>query len=330
MVITTCLLTLVAALAATECPLPDPSAGTELDYSAMKGFVVEEGDAQFLRFAPVFLVEAYDNSYNRIGTPSARPDKKGREDIYVDPAHPTFYTELREWEGASAKFTNLIYRVHFEGSKSNSKSRDGGKGSNVGTIAIVSLNEAGKPVFFNSVQTCGCFHAILPTPFTPASAYPEAWDKEEFAVYGETLPGLVAYPDEFGPEVRPVVFLRDGNHRTADIQLASIASVREKYELVPAPMKPMESLKHLPLGDGETSFYFEDGKNKGLVKGAYKRAEGLLLGAWVGDSRVGQDRIYGSEEELPRGFYTTIKRSEKDESDMWDYAAFLALNGWKP
>ena len=321
---------LTAALSSGECPLPDPSAGTELDYTDMKGFVLEEGDPQLVRFSPVFLTEAYANAYNRIGTPSARWDKKHREEIYVDPAQPTYYTEVREWQSEHAKYTNLIYRVHFEQSISNSKSRDGGKGSNVGTLAIVTLDESGKPVYFNSVQTCGCFHAILPTTFTPDAAYPEGWNKEEFLVYGEKLPGIIPYPEDFGPDVRPVIFLRDGNHRTADVQLASIASIREKYELVPAVMKPMDALKHIPLGDGETSFFYEDGKNKGLVKGAYKRTEGLLLGAWIGDGRVGQDRIYGGEEELPRGFYTTIKRADKDESDMWDYAGFLALNGWKP
>jgi hypothetical protein len=315
---------------ATQCSLPDPSAGTELDYTKMKGFVLEKGEEPLLRFAPIFLVEAFDKEYNRVGTPSARFDKKHNEEIYVDPAKATYYTEIIPWESGSAKYTNLVYRVHFEMSRSNSKSRDGGKGRNVGCIVIVTLNEAGKPVYFNSTQTCGCFHAILPTTFTPEEAYPKWWNKEAASVYGENLPGIMNYPEDFADDVRPVVFLRDGNHRTADVQLASIGSVRETYELVPASVAPMESLKHLPLGDGETSFYFEEGKKKGLVKGAYKRTEALALGAWIGDSRVGQDRIYGGEEELPRGFYTTIKRKEKDASDMWDYAGFLTLNGWKP
>lgn len=318
----------LAAVGAAECSLPDPSAGTELDYSAMKGFVIETGEEPQLRFAPIFLVEGYDKSYNRIGKPSARLDKKGEEDVYVDPAIPVYYTEIRKWENGGESYTNLVYRVHFEMSKGNSKSKDGGKGRNVGTIVIITLDKAGKPVYFNSVQTCGCFHAVLPTPFTPESAYPKQWNKDEFKVYGEKLPGILKYPEDFDDSIRPVLFLRDGNHRTADVQMASIASVRKKYELFSASMAPMESLKHLPLGNGETSFYFEDGKNKGLVKGAYKRTEALLLGAWIGDSRVGQDRIYGGEEELPRGFYTTINPSEKDGSDMWDYAKFLKQNDW--
>lgn len=320
----------IAVQGATQCLLPDPSAGTELDYSAMKGFVLEEGDPLIVRFAPIFLVEAYDKSYNRVGTPSARLGRKGEEEIYIDPGTPMYYVETLRWKSESASYTNLVYRVHFEMSKRNSKSRDGGKGRNVGAIVIVTLDEADNPVYVNSVQTCGCFHAVLPTAFTPTGAFPEGWDKDEFHVYGETLPGLMKYPENFGEDVRPVIFLRDGNHRTADMQVASIGSVRESYELIGAKVAPMESLKHLALGDGETSFYYEAGKNKGLVKGAFKRVEALLLGSKIGDNRVGQDRIYGPEDELPRGFYTTLNRSEKDISDMWDYDSFLALNGWKP
>ncbi len=321
---------ILAALGSSTCPLPDPSAGTELDYSGIKGYVLETGDETLVRFAPIFLVEDYAQPYNRIGKPSARQDKKGEEDIYVDPATPVYYTETRAWETETGKYTNLIYRVHFELSKANSKSTDGGKGRNSGTMAIVTLDQNGKPVFFNSVQTCGCFHAILPTTFTPESAYPAGWDKTALKVYGEHLPGILNYPADFDADVRPVIFLRGGNHRTADVQLASIASVREKYELFPAEMTPMESLRHLALGSGETSFFIEEGKNKGLVKGAYKRSEALMLGAWIGDSHVGQDRMYGSADDVPRGFYTTINPSEKDGSDMWDYAAFLKQNDWKP
>ena len=321
---------LLTALGSASCPLPDPRAGTALDYDSMKGFVVTQGDDDFVRFAPIVLVEDYEETYNRVGAPAARFQKNGNEEIYVDPATPTYYVEKIEWSSDTRHYTNLVYRVHFEMGKSNKNSRDGGRGDNVGLLMIVTLDEQGKPLWLNTVGSCGCFHAILPTTFLDASRYPDAWNTETYDVYGEHLPGLLKYPDTFDATIRPVVFLRDGSHRVADVQVASIDSVREHYELFDARTSPMESLKHLPLGNGETSFYYEDGDKKGLVKGAYKRGESLLLGAWIGDGRVGQDRIYGPEDELPRGFYTTIKPSEKDESDMWDYKAFLEQNGWKP
>lgn len=320
---------LLIALGSTTCSLPDEKAGTALDLGTVEGFLASEGDPLFVQFAPVFLVEGYGTSYNRIGRPSARLDSAGEEEVFVDPDTPVYYTQTRSFETEHGTFTNLIYRVHFEMSTGNSNSTDGGKGYNVGLMAIVTLDARRQPVLLNIVHTCGCFHAILPTTFTPETAYPKGWDVTECSVYGEHLPGLVKYPSELDPAVRPTIYLRAGSHRVVDVQVGSLDSIRGRYTLHDAELAPMDALEHLKLGDGETSFYFTEGKNKGLVKGAYKKKESFFLGAVVGDSRVGQDRIYGSEDELPRGFYTTITPGEQENSDMWDYAAFLTYNGWK-
>ncbi len=317
------------AMGAATCELPDGRAGTELNFETVHGFVVTEGDERFVKYAPIFLVEDYAVSYNRVGTPAARLTKDGEEDVYVDPDHATYYTQTQEFDTDQGHYTNLIYRVHFEMSKGNPKSTNGGKGYNVGLMVVTTLDAQERPVMVNVVHTCGCFHALLPTTFTPKGAYPEDWDVESYTTYGETLPGLVKYPEDYDGSVRPVVYLRADSHRAVDVQVASIESVEKKYPLHPGVLAPMDALQHLKLGDRETSFFYTEGKNKGLVKGAIKKKESILLGAIIGDSRVGQDRMYGSEEEVPRGFYTTIDPREKDESDMWDYAAFLKHNGWK-
>lgn len=325
-------MTMLAVLGSATCPLPDPRAGTELRYDTMKGFVVSQGeDALLTRFAPVVIAEEYAQSYNRVGMPAARREKNGDEDVYIDPDKPVYYTRIIEWEGAHGRYRNLIYRMHFEKSLSNKQSTNGGEGDNVGLMVVVTLDEKDRPVFVNAVHTCGCFHALLPTTFTPQEEFPGDWKDETHEVWGEQLPARMSFPEDFGEGVRPVLFLRDGSHRVADIQVAEVASVRERYELVEATMQPDEALRHLPLpGGGETSFFYEEGKKKGLVKGAYKRKEALMLGLVTGDGRVGQDRIYGGADEVPRGFYTTINPRKKDESDMWDYRSFLEQNGWKP
>ena len=319
---------MLSTLGAATCSLPDASAGTKLDYKDMKGYVVTQGDERFARFAPIFLVEKYSESYNRVGAPSARLADDGHEDVYVDPAKPVFYTQVKEWDSPKGHYTNLIYRVHFEMSKGNSNSTNGGKGYNVGMMAVVTLDGNNQPVLLNAVHTCGCFHTILPTSFLPEADYPEGWDVNRHSVYKENLPGLIHYPKDYDESIRPVIYLRDGSHRVADIEIGSIASVKEKYALIDAPMAPMDALYHLPLGKGETSFFYTEGKNKGLVKGAYKKKE-MILAPLIGDSRVGQDRAYGSKDDVPRGFYTTLDPTEKDNSDMWDYAKFLESEGWK-
>lgn len=325
----TAVLVLCGALGSAECELPEKSAGTALDQASIKGYAVLEGDEQFLRFAPIILVEHYEISYNHVGTPAARLDADGDEDIYIDPTHATYYLQEQPWETEHGKYKNLIYRVHFEESRPNNESTDGGRGKNVGLMLVVTLDEGGKPLFLNAVHTCGCFHALLPTSFLPNAAYPEDWNKEAMDIWGEHVPGMVKYPETFDTSVRPVLFLRTGSHRVTDLQVASLDSVRQRYEILPAEFKPVDALKHLKLGDHETSFFFEEGKKKGLVKGAYKRKESAMLGLLVGDTRVGQDRVFGGEKDVPRGFYTTINPLEKKESDMWDYAGFLELNGWK-
>lgn len=321
---------LLTTLGSANCPLPDPRAGTALEYDTIQGFVAETGDDPLLlRFAPVILVEHHEAAYNRVGMPAARLDAKGREDIYVDPETPVYYTRVIEWEGERGRYRNLIYRVHFERARSNKHSTDGGEGYNAGLMCVVTLDEQDRPVLVNTVHTCACFHALHATPFTPAEAFPPDWTDEDQKVWGETVPARLAWPEDFGENVRPVLFLRDGSHRVADIQVADIESVRERYALTPAAMMPHDALFHLPLPDGrETSLFYEDGKNKGLVKGAYKRREALLLGLVTGDGRVGQDRVYGGEDDVPRGFYTSINPLKKGESDMWDYAEFLRQGNW--
>lgn len=320
---------LLIVCGSTTCSLPDERAGTALDYETVQGFTVSQGDPLLVKYAPIFMVEGYDLSYNRVGAPSARLDKRNREDIFVDPNRPVYYTQTREFDTDRGHFTNLIYRVHFEKSTGNSNSTNGGQGKNVGLMAIVTLDTEKHPVLLNVLHTCGCFHALLPTTFTPSTALPEGWNPDALQVYGETLPGTVKYPADFDESVRPVIYLREGSHRAVDVQVASVDSVRERYTLHEGALAPVEDLSHLKLGDGETSFFFTEGKEKGLVKGAIKAKETLLLGIVVGDSRVGQDRMYGSVEDVPRGFYTTITPGQQDESGMWDYKSFLEFNGWK-
>ena len=217
--ITACL---VAALGAASCPLPDPSAGTALAYDSMRGFVVAGGDDAFTTFAPIVLVENYAETYNRVGMPAARLQENGDEEIYVDPATPTFYVEKIEWASGTHRYTNLVYRVHFEMGKANKYSRDGGRGDNVGLLMIVTLDESGKPIWLNTVGSCGCFHAIVPTTFLPKSAYPASWNTETLNVYGEHLSGLLTFPEDFDAGVRPVVVVSAGSDRVAAVEVASI------------------------------------------------------------------------------------------------------------
>ncbi len=320
-----CILALAAALgAAAGAAWSEETAGTTSAY------VMEGADGLVQRFAPVFVIEHDEEASNKIGTPSARLTESGKTQVYVDPSRPTIYTEVETFETERERYTNLIYRIHFERNPFSLFPLNVGAGKNVGAIAVVTLNSREEPVWLTTVQSCGCYHAILPTDYLPAEARPADWDENGFDVYGEQLPGVLKLKD--GPVDRRIaITIRGGSHRCKGVSIESEAALPAAWSVVPVPAAGTEALKALPLPDGaETSFYHTEGRRKGLVKGAYKPMETALFGLWAWDHNVGQDREYGPKEEAGRRFYTTLFFKHKKDSDMWHFARYLEHNGWKP
>ena len=288
------------------------------------------GEALLAAHAPVFLIEHNELEYNRIGSPSARFDEDGEEEIYVDPERATIYHQIEKFETDKGAYTNLIYRIHFEESPFTWRPFNASAGKNVGAMAVVTLDETNHPVLLTTVQSCGCYHAITPTSFLQADVYPEVWINEPVENYGETLPARLDYPANAGTDTRIAIRIRSGTHRTTDVSLMTLQEVSDAYSTVEAAAAPMGSLKDIPLGEGHTSFYYEKGQKRGLVKGASKPWETLMFGLWSWDSHVGQDREYASKDDSGHRFYTTLRAGRKKEADMWDYAGYLRHNGWRP
>lgn len=293
-------------------------------------YVLEGAEGLVQRYAPIFVVEHDEESFNKIGTPSARVNERGKADVYVDASHPTIYTEVETFETERERYTNLIYRIHFERNPFTLIPLNVGAGKNVGAITVVTLNSREEPVWLTTVQSCGCYHAIVPTDYLPEESYPEQWNKDGIEVYGEALPGLLALKD--APEdARIAISIRSGSHRCMGIDVESASQLRTRLAVVPAASADVTALKALPLPDGATTtFYHTEGHRKGLVKGAYKPMETALFGLWAWDHNVGQDREYGPKEEAGRRFYTTLFFKHKKDSDMWHFARYLEHNGWKP
>lgn len=290
-------------------------------------WVSAAGESLLDRYAPVFVTEHSDESWNRVGTPSARIAENSEEEIYVDPDTPTIYRRKVEFEADDQHYTNLIYRVHFERSPFTWLPLNVGTGRNVGLMLVVTLDSSERPLWVTTVQTCGCYHAIIPTTHLPRAAWPEDWDPDGIVVYGEHLPGLLPWP-ETRENLRLVASVREGTHRVMDLTLMSRAAVAERYEVVSAASRPISDLDALPVAGGTTSFFHESGRKRGLVKGAWKPMETLLFGLWIRDFHVGRDRRYGPRDETEL-FYTTLNPIRKNRSDMWEFAEFLQLDGWK-
>ncbi len=280
------------------------------------------------RYAPI-LVPANDVSYNRIGTPAARLDAQGREEVYVDPGRPTLYVERRAFETTHGRYTNYLYRAHFERVPVSLLPFNLTAGPNGGLIVVVTVNARDEPVLVTTVHSCGCYIAFVPTTYLALDAYPAGWDVDAQTVFGEHLPGRLVYPPRFDARLRPVIFLRDQTHRVMDIQLRETRELAAQFRLVNTPTAPMESLKRLPLGAGTTSFYETDGPRKGYVKSTYKPFEALLMSWWALDPHVGIDKELGDPRETGTVFYTSLKPWNRVASDMWDFAEFLRFWGWR-
>lgn len=294
---------------------------------AEAAYWLEPSDSLISQFTPVFLIEENSKHYNKIGTPSARYSTTNREEIYVDTTVPTVYHETHTFSTDQGTYTNLVYRIHFVKTPIAWVPLNVGAGKNVGAMVVITLNEDEQVIFVSTVQTCGCYHAIVPTNHLRKAAYSEDWSPNGRMVYGEYIPGRLIFPE--GDGHRLVVSIRSGTHRTKGLSVMSLDEIQQKHPMVKMALAPMASLKSLPLGESTTSFYYEKGRKRGLVKGAHKPIEKILFGLWTWDSHVGVDREYGAKEDVGRRFYTTLNFSKKKKSDMWHYANYLNFNGWK-
>jgi hypothetical protein len=288
-------------------------------------YVAEGMPGRLLDYAPLFVLQTRQEKYNLIGRPSARFAEDGKEEIYVNAARPAVYAEEQQFEAERGRYTNLIYRVHFERTPFPHLTA----GRNVGLFCIITLNEREEPVLVVTVHTCGCYLAVCPTTYLPEAALPVKWHTGLQEVHGEVLPAMLRYPDRFDPGYRPVIAVRDDVHRIMDVRVESLDEVPWRYDVVPMELLPIAALDALPLGDGVTSFFETEGKRKGFVKGAYKPLERVLMSWAALDLRVGEDKRLADSEEMNTVFYTVLKPWDQEKADLSRFADCLRYFGWR-
>jgi hypothetical protein len=293
-------------------------------------FVAADDGTLAARHAPAVIPEYPATSWNRIGRPSAGRDARGRERIFVDPERPAIYFQQRSFETAARRYTNLIYRVHFERVPFSLVPFHLTAGRNSGLLFVVTLDDAERPLLLTTVHSCGCYLAFVPTSHLPREAWPPRRDGGEQRVFGIALPGLLDWPDTPDGDPRALIFTRHGTHRVHDLGVADRAALARGFELVETELLPIDALKALPLGDGgTTSFYHHRGFRRGYVKGATKPFELLFMSWWSLDLHVGVDKEYGDRDETGTVFYTSLKPWARGASDMWRFAEFLEYWGWR-
>lgn len=318
-------LLIVAAGLVSACASLGRSASPE----PTTAFVAEADGSRLARYAPVFLHQNDEQTFNRIGRAAARYDDRGKEQVYIDPSSPTLYVQERHFTGQRGEYTNLIYRVHFDRVPLSWVPFHVTAGRNMGLLVVVTLDGQGRPVLVTTVHTCGCYVAFVPTDALPADAYPQDWESPNQKVFGETLPSRIRLSSDGSGATKLGVLLRDGNHRVMDLQPLASEDISARYRVVQMAIEPIEALKALPLNGTTTSFYHTSGPRRDYVKNIVKPFELLLLSWWVFDLNVGVDKEYGETLDVGRVFYTSLKPWRRKQSDMRAFADFLTYWGWK-
>src|SRR5688572_16864111 len=100
----------LAPLAArAETVIYRPAAGQGCDAPASLS-----AEARLACYAPAWVIEEAERSYNRIGTPRIRGAWTGGLRVRVAAQAPALFAEVREDRLAGRPVQQLIYRAHFE------------------------------------------------------------------------------------------------------------------------------------------------------------------------------------------------------------------------
>lgn len=205
----------------------------------------------YARHAPVFEIDQAGTA-DVIGTPALGDDDRPR----VDTGNPTVYRRLSFARAAGDVLLQLNYIIWFpERPRTGAFDIQGGRLD--GITWRVTLGPDGRPLLYDSMHNCGCYHMFFPVPPMRLRA---GFDRR-------LEPPLVPQP---GPALaagmRTVVRVAHGTHYLERVYTAGDPrGAHYRFE-------PLGTLRSLPYADGRRSLYRPDG----IVAGT-DRAERWLI-----------------------------------------------------
>lgn len=200
------------------------------------------------RHAPVFELRA-EGPFDHIGAIALASDAAPR----VDTTQPTVYRRVAFVRQGEQTLVQLVYLAWFS-ERPSTGAFDLLAGPLDGLIWRVTLDEAGRPLLYDSIHACGCYHLFFPSTRLRARPAPEAGIEWVFT------PGPAP---ELQAGERMVLRLAPRTH-----YLTGLAATREtdgeRYR-----NEPEDRLRSLPLADGRDrrSLYGPDGIVPGTQRG---------------------------------------------------------------
>jgi hypothetical protein len=159
-------------------------ANAKTDALGVPQFSERDREILFTAFAPVYEIET-TGDYDRIG-----PLRWGStETPEVDISHPTVYRRIAFTRFGGRTLTQLVYMIWFPERIANS-SLDPTSGKLDGIIFRVTLDQSGRPLIYDSIHNCGCYHMFFPTQRLRAIPSPDP--NIEWAFIPRAMPDIEA------------------------------------------------------------------------------------------------------------------------------------------
>ena len=234
--------------------IPDP-AGADLD-------------ALFATFAPVFEVDS-DLPDDRIGALAW-----SRAVPVVEPLQPVIYTHKSHVRVQGRALLQLNYIAWFP-SRPKRGAWDALGGHLDGLTWRVTLDEEGKPLLFDSIHNCGCYHLFVATDRLRPRPDPSGW--EESALITQTLDGVATGN-------RETLRIRSDSHYLYRVVMNDDGKSGGRIYA----LRPYTELRTLAQGNGASRSVFDE---QGLIQGT-ERLERYFF--WpMGIAEPGAMRILG-------------------------------------
>lgn len=212
-----------------------------------------------LAFAPIWQIDVGGN-YDVPGSPALGPE---RNSVQVNIQQPTVFTRVSHAVINGRVLLQLNYSIWFL-ERPSSGPLDSLAGKLDGLIWRVTLGQDGRPLVFDSIHACGCYHFVF---LAGAGAQPRQAGRGPAI---REVPAILTAP-KIQPGERIVLRLASGSHYLTGITSSGKGAKGARtrsYHLVSDQV-----LRSLPLpGGGRRSLYGEDG----LVAGS-ERLERFLL-----------------------------------------------------
>ncbi len=284
-------------------PKPSPGPGVEQSRTAVAGprpasvwprnvlGIPELSPAELTRLfelhAPVLRIPGHAD-FDRFGTLR----QEGKQGLIVDTGQPTAYTRASHTRWGGHVLLQLNYLFWFPSRPASSR-LDLLAGRFDGFIWRVTLDEDGKPLVYDTIHACGCYHEFFPVPdvrrrkvpeeavgqewmFSPADA--PAWDEGMRVLL--RLASRSHYLERVGSLPRGEAL------RTAAVVHYALVNENRLRSLPPETLDAQPTGPERP-GGGAISFYGADG----LVPGS-ERLERFLF--WpMGIPSAGAQRQWG-------------------------------------